>query len=121
MLPGPPGADPRPFLVSHMSSSPIGQHQQPTDSKHALDSTTYPTCTPTSDAGSVLVCRLAGKCWSAAAQSFSHSHHGTVLFERNVVHQCSHQVKSAPGSHKQPFGFGRVPDCTGIKTFSRIP
>jgi hypothetical protein len=53
--------------------------------------------------------------------SFSHSHYSAVLFERNLVHEHSHEVKSAPVSEKQPLWFGRIGDGTAIKAFSFIP
>ena len=53
--------------------------------------------------------------------SLSHSHYGAVLFERHLVHERSHEVKSAPVSEKQPLRFGRIEDSTAIKAFSFIP
>jgi hypothetical protein len=52
---------------------------------------------------------------------FSHSNHSAVLFERNLVHQRFHEVKSAPVSEKQPLGFGWIGDYSAIKTFSFVP
>src|SRR5258705_12765053 len=52
---------------------------------------------------------------------FSHSHYGTVLRERNLVHESSHEVKSAPVTEKQPLEFGRIGDGLAIKAFSFIP
>jgi hypothetical protein len=52
---------------------------------------------------------------------FSHSNHPAVLFERNLVHQRFHEVKSTPVSEKQPLGFGRIGDYSAIKAFSFVP
>src|SRR6266446_4289550 len=52
---------------------------------------------------------------------FSHSHHGAVLLERNLVHESSHEVKSAPVTEKQPSEFGWIGDGLAIKAFSFIP
>src|SRR5258706_71291 len=51
---------------------------------------------------------------------FSHSHFGAVLRERNLVHESSHEVKSAPVTEKQPLEFGRIRDGLAIKAFSFI-
>jgi hypothetical protein len=53
--------------------------------------------------------------------SFSHSHYSAVIFERNLVHERPHEVKSAPVSEKQPLRFSRIGDGTAIKAFSFIP
>src|SRR6266852_2882016 len=53
--------------------------------------------------------------------SFSHSHYSAILFERHLVHERSHEVKSAPVREKQPLRFGRIGDGTAIKAFSFIP
>jgi hypothetical protein len=55
------------------------------------------------------------------SHSFSHSHYSAVFFERNLVHERSHEVKSAPVSEKQPLRFGRIGDGTAIKALSFIP
>src|SRR5258708_27822818 len=52
---------------------------------------------------------------------FSHSHYGAVLRERNLVHESSHEVKSAPVTEKQPLEFGRIGHGLAIKAFSFIP
>src|SRR5258708_30039521 len=52
---------------------------------------------------------------------FSHSHYGAVLRERNLVHESSHEVKSAPVTEKQPLEFGRIGHGLAIRAFSFIP
>jgi hypothetical protein len=53
--------------------------------------------------------------------SFSHSNHCAALFERNLIHQRFHEVKSAPVSEKQPRGFGWIGDYPAIKALSLVP
>ena len=52
---------------------------------------------------------------------FSHSNHRAVVFERNLIHQRFHEVKSAPVSEKQPPGLGWIGDYSAIKALSFIP
>jgi len=53
--------------------------------------------------------------------ALSHSNDCPVLFERNLVHERSYEVKSATVSEKQPLVFGWIGDCSAIKAFSFVP
>ena len=53
--------------------------------------------------------------------SLSHSNHRAVLFERNLVHERSHELDSTPVSEKQPLGFGRIGDYSAVKALSFSP
>ena len=44
-----------------------------------------------------------------------------MFFERNLVHERSHEVKPAPVRDKQSLGLGWIGDCVAIKAFSLIP
>jgi hypothetical protein len=54
-------------------------------------------------------------------QPFSQMHNTAVICERNLVHERSHQVNSAPMSKQTILWIGRIAQGVTIKPFSFIP